>query len=215
MLIYNALMSVDPGSSIRHNLKSSVDTSWRLYCALEVSLPFKESKSSEAIRRQKLSASTIPWHAAAAGLTQEFHTEVRRLEINLKLTVRGSHGVRRGGSEKNTAFALKSIVNLSEAVDDQAVRGVLGYFDRWNRRAETVFNPDRGLRRVPRAPGEPELRCPWCSCQTMRWQPATGRLVCIHPECRTDAGERPRWTAGYEVIEDRLVFAWHPDGESA
>lgn len=187
-----------------------METAWRLYCALEVSLPFKESRGNERIRRQKLSASTIPWHGAAAGLTQDFHAGVRRIEVNLAATVTGIQGARRGSSEKNTRYALDAIVNLLEAVDDQTVRGVSGYFTRWVHRAENVFNPDHGLRRVPREPGEGELRCPWCTYQTMRWQPATGILVCVNPECRTDQDIRPRWRAVYELTDDGLAFDWEP-----
>lgn len=202
-------MTADPGS-LRGDLKERIDASWRLYCALEVSLPYKESKNDERVRRQKLSASTIPWHGPAAGLTTDFHSEVRRLEVNLKSLVTGIQGVRRGSSERNTRLAVESIVNLAEAVDDQAVRGVLGFFDRWVRRAEAVFNPDKGLHRVPRDPGESELRCPWCTFQTMRWQPATGILVCINPECRTDKDIRPRWLAVYELTDGGLGFSWEP-----
>lgn len=207
-------MTADPGS-LREILKERADTAWRLYGALEVSLPYKESRGGERIHQQKLSASTIPWHGVAAGLTTDFHSEVRRLEVNLKCLVTGVQGVRRGSSEKNTRFAVQSIVNLSESVDDQAVRGVLGFLERWIRRAEAVFNPDRGLHRVPREPGESELRCPWCTFQTMRWQPSTGILVCVNPECRTDQDVRPRWLATYDLVDDVLRFSWEPMEDSA
>lgn len=202
-------MHADPGS-LRERLKSSTQSAWRMYCALEVMLPFKEASQGEPISRQKLTASTIPWHAPAAHLIHDFHTEIRRLEVNLKAEVSGIRGVRRGGSDRNTELALKSIVNLSEAVDDQTVNGVLNFFDRWLRRAEAVFSPDKGLHRVPREPGEEELRCPWCEYQTMRWQPSTGILVCINPECRTGDGVRPRWIAAYELVSDQLSFTWKP-----
>jgi hypothetical protein len=105
-------------------------------------------------------------------------------------------------------MAVRSIVNLCATADDQIILGVLGYFDSWGRQAKAVFNPDLGLHRIPREPGDEELRCPWCQFQTMRWQPATGIIVCINPECRNDQDARPRWRADYTVTGDELQFAW-------
>jgi hypothetical protein len=202
-------MHADPGS-LRERLKSSTENAWRLYCALEVMLPHKEPSRGQPISRQKLTASPIPWHGTAAGLIGDLYAEARRLEVNLKASVTGISGARRGGSDGNTRMALRAIVNLSHSVDDQTVMGVLGYFDRWVRKAEAVFNPDLGLHRIPRSPGEEELRCPWCTYQTMRWQPATGIIVCVNPECITDTGVRPRWRADYSVVGDQMEFAWEP-----
>lgn len=145
----------------------------------------------------------------------DFYAEVRRIEVNLKAMVTGIRGVRRGGSDGNTKMALQSIVNFSHSVDDQTVLGILGYVESWSRKAQAVFNPDLGLHRIPREPGEQEQRCPWCEYQTMRWQPATGIIVCINPECRNDEGVRPRWRADYQVVGDSLQFVWEPTGEAA
>lgn len=207
-------MHADPGS-LRERLRSSTQSAWRMYCALEVMLPYKEPGRGQPISRQKLTASTIPWHGAAAGLIQDFHAEVRRLEINLKAEITGIRGARRGGSDRNTQYALTSIVNLCEPIDDQMVNGVLSYFDRWLRQAEAVFNPERGLQRLPREPGENEQRCPWCEYQTMRWQPSTGIIICVNPECVTDDKIRPRWKAAYTIVDDEMYFSWEPMGEVA
>lgn len=181
-----------------------------MYCALEVMLPYKEPARGEPISRQKLTASPIPWHGAAANLIQDFHAEVRRLEINLKSEITGIRGVRRGGSDKNTRFALESVVNLCEPIDDQTVKGVLSYFERWLHQANVVFDPKQGLQRLPRSPGEGEQRCPWCEFQTMRWMATTGIIICVNPECRTDEGIRPRWRAEYTIIGDETCFSWEP-----
>lgn len=204
---YNAAMHADSGS-LQERLKNSTESAWRLYCSLEIMLPFKEASKGQPIARQKLTASTIPWHGAAAGLIHEFYSEVRRLEVNLAASITGIRGVRRGGSDGNTRMALRAINNYSASVDDQLILGVLGYLERWIRRAEAVFDPDLGLHRIPRQPGEEELRCPWCEYQTMRWQPASGIIVCVNPECRNTDGVRPRWRADYEVLGDQLQFTW-------
>ena len=215
LCIYNAVMHADPGS-LQERLKSSTESAWRLYCALETMLPYKEVRSGQPLSRQKLTASTIPWHGAAADLITSFYVEVRRLEVNLAAEITGIRGVRRGGSDANTRKALQSIVNFSYTADDQTVRGVLGYIDRWIRRAEAVFNPDQGLHRIPREPGEQDMRCPWCEYQTMRWQPSTGIIVCVNPECRTDEDIRPRWQAEYTMTDEGVAFTWEPTkGEAA
>jgi hypothetical protein len=177
-------------------------------------LPYKEVGRGQPMSRQKLTASTIPWHGQAAGLIHEFYSEVRRLEVNLKASITGVRGVRRGGSDGNTRMALYAISNFSPSVDDQILIGVLGYIEGWCRKAEAVFNPDLGLHRIPREPGEQELRCPWCEYQTMRWQPATGIIVCVNPECTNDEGVRPRWQAAYEVVGDQMQFTWEPMKET-
>lgn len=207
-------MRADPGS-LQERLKNSTESAWRLYCSLEVMLPFKEASRGQPIARQKLTASTIPWHGQAAGLIGEFYAEVRRLEVNLASAITGIRGVRRGGSDGNTRMALRAINNYAPSVDDQSILGVIGYLERWIRRAEAVFNPDLGLHRIPREPGEEELRCPWCQFQTMRWQPATGIIVCVNPECLTEDGVRPRWIADYQVIGDQLQFTWQSVTEGA
>ena len=205
---YNAAMRADPGS-LRERLKSSTEQAWKLYCALESVIPYKEVGRGQRISHQKLTASPIPWHGSAAGLVLDFYAEVRRLEINLKAEATGIRGVRRGGSDGNTRMALQSVVNLSFAVDDQMVIGILGYVEGWVRQATVVFDPDLGLHRLPRTPGEDEMRCPWCEFQTMRWQPATGIIVCVNPECRNGDGERPRWQADYEIVGDDMRFTWN------
>lgn len=209
-------MAHEPGSA-RARLKEGTEYAWRLYCALELVVPYREATRQEQIRskRQRAVASTIPWHSSAANLTLELHAEVRRLEVHLKEQITGTLGARRGNSRDNTRFALHALADLAEAVDDQTALSVLIVIDRWNHRATAVFNPDKGLHRVPREPGEGELRCPYCTFQTMRWHPPTGVIVCINPECRTENGVRPRWSATFTVNGDDLRFSWEEQGAAA
>lgn len=207
-------MHADPGS-LRERLKSSTQEASRLYYGIESMLPYKEVRLGQPLSRQKLTASTIPWHGQAAAVFYEFHAEIRRLEVNMRGSVSGLFGSRRGGSDRNTELALKAIVNLAEAVDDQTVAGVLSFFDRWIRRAQAVFSPDLGLHRIPREPGGPEMRCPYCEYDTLRWQPATGVMVCVNPECHTADGVRPRWFADYELADEQMRFVWREMKEGA
>ena len=208
----------DPGG-LRPRLKVQTDHVWRLYCALETVIPYQGSgqSSQPRIHRQRLVASTVPWHSQAAMLVTELDAEIRRFEVLLKQQISGTMGGggRRGGSRLNTQHALNSVANLAEAVDDQTVLGVLNKLIRWTYRADVIFNPDKGLHRIPRAPGEKEMRCPYCGYLTMRWKPASGLAVCINPECLTEDEVRPRWTVGYIVTDEKLVFSWELCGSTA
>ncbi len=195
---------------MRDRLNVETQRAWRFYCALEKVLPYQQQQNSESTGRRKLTASTIPWHGAAAGLTLEFHAEVRRLEVHLREMVTGVRGVRRGGSDQNTDFALRALPKLAEAVDDQTVLGIMSYMDGWIRRADAVFRPEQGLHRLPREPKEKELPCPWCAKPTMRWHPLSGIVVCVNPHCLDDTETRPRWRSDFTVADNVLVFTWVP-----
>jgi hypothetical protein len=177
---------------------------------LETVIPYQETPRGHrpVIHRQKLVASAAPWHSTAAMLAMELDAEIRRLEVHMKERVSGILSGRRGGSKQNTHHALKSVANLAEAVDDEMVLGVLNKLDRWVRRADAVFNPENGLHRIPREPGEKEARCPYCSLQTMRWHPGTGIAICVNPACLTEDKVRPRWSMGFVVVDDALKFTW-------
>lgn len=208
-------MALEPGS-IRACLDEAAHRAWRLYCALELEIPYKKTAVDEIkVQRQKLVASTIPWNASAATLVLELHAEVRRLETHLTEQVSGGYKARRGGSRDNTLFALRAIAKLAHGVDDQSVLSAFLVLDRWGNKADAALNPEKGLHRVPREPGAKEMRCPYCDYQTMRWNPANGVIVCIYPECTTDDGERPRWTAEFTVQNDALSFSWQPFKEAA
>lgn len=142
------------------------------------------------------------------GLTIDFANEIRRLEVQLKGRLTGGYPQQRGSSGTNTHYAIDSVVNLCTTSDDVTVLGVLSYVATWTRRAENYFNPQKGLYRLPRQPGEGEARCPYCSAHTMRWCPAEGIAVCIRPTCLNTDGQRPRWRADCVPLGDQLVFHW-------
>lgn len=202
-------MDHEPGS-IHARLRDTAETAWRLYCALEVTVPHRRSNGYDAGKgaHQRLSVAPIPWNSVAAELTLEFHHEVRRLESHLKERITGGYPKRRGSSSANTRFAINSVVNLCTTSDDSTVLGVLTYLTTWTRRADTTFRPEHGLHRLPRQPGEGEARCPYCRYTTMRWTPALGIAVCVNPACRNEAGHRPRWTAELTCLGDQLTFRW-------
>jgi hypothetical protein len=202
-------MQHEPGSP-NARLREAADHAWRLYCALEIEIPHRQSTSSgqEKMPSQRRSVAPIPWNSVAAGLTLEFHNKVRLFESELNARIVGSLK-RRGSSDANTRRAIDAVVNLCTTSDEQTVLGVLNYLTGWNRRAENVFSPEHGLHRLPRQPGEGEARCPYCTFKTMRWNPAKGIAVCVKPDCTGADGQRPRWEATYTVLGGQLVFHWN------
>lgn len=201
-------MTHEPGSP-HARLREYADHAWRLYCALEKEIPHRKSTGSgqEKIRHLRVVAPD-PWNAVAAELTLEFHSEIRRLEVNLKERITGAYPSRRGSSSTNTRHAINSVVDLCTTSDDSTVLGILSYLMRWSSRADTVFNPEGGLHRLPRQPGEKEACCPYCERKTMRWNPHNGRAVCVNPACRNHDGQRPRWTIEFTPTKHGLDFRW-------
>lgn len=206
----------EPGS-LRARLRTTADQAFRLNCALELAVPHKKVTGPDqaAIPQHRRSVAPAPWNSVAAELTLEFHAEVRRLEVHLKERITGGYPRRRGSSQANTARAVDSVVNLCETCDDTTVLAVLSYLATWSRRAEIYFNPEGGLYRLPREPGEKELPCPYCEHKTMRWNPARGIAVCVNPACRTTDGQRPRWVAEFTILGDQLTFRWDEMGAAA
>lgn len=208
-------MTHEPGS-IRARLHTSIDNAWHLYCALELAVPHRPTVVDNAGGggKRKPSTSAIPWNSVAAGLTLEFHAKIRALESSLNYGLTGATK-HRGSSHANTRYAAEAVTKLCETRDDNIVLGVLSWIDGWNRRADAVFNPQHGLYRLPRQPGEGEARCPYCQYKTMRWNPARGLAVCVNPTCRNTDDQRPRWTAEFIVLGGQLVFRWDEITEDA
>jgi hypothetical protein len=206
----------EPGS-LRARLRTTADQALRLNQALEATVPYRQvtGEYRPAISRQRRVVAPIPWNSVAAELTLEFHSEIRRLETHLKERVTGGYLQRRGSSDDNTRFAVDSVVNLCETIDDNDALGVLNYLTTWVRRAETHYNPAGGLRRLPREPGEAEMACPYCQHKSMRWQPSAGIAVCVRPACHKDDGQRPRWLAEYTLTENGPAFRWEETKEAA
>lgn len=206
----------EPGS-LRARLRTTADQAFRLNCTLELAVPYKQVTGPDhaAIPQHKRVVAPIPWNSVAAELTIDFQNEIRRLEVHLKERIIGGYPRRRGSSQANTRRAIDSVVNLCETSDDATVLGVLSYFAAWTRRAENYFDPEGGLHRLPREPGEKELPCPYCERKTMRWNPARGIAVCVNPACHNTDGQRPRWMAEYTILGDRLTFRWDEMGAAA
>lgn len=156
--------------------------------------------------------SSPSWNAQAAYLVLEIRQRVRGLEEVLRDRVTGTK-LPRGGSDRNTSLALDAIVELSHAVGAADVRDATGVLTRWLHQARTCLGEVEPLSRLPRLPGQPEPRCPWCQFTTLRYQPYAGVVRCVNPECLDDHDRRPIGHIELGPYSGEAILAWN-DGST-
>jgi hypothetical protein len=199
-----------PPGSVRALLEDAVKLVWHLNELLELMVPYAGTGQSDEVKRhgQMIHASP-PWQAQAANLVMDLHAEARRLERSLKAEVMGDRSsVDRGGSSRNTWLALKALLRLTEAVEDVTAADVLVALERWTSRAEVVLGKAEPARRLPRAIGAGEPRCPWCAYLTLRCRPQNGLVYCVNPTCTDEDGRRPRALMGVDYLTGEAVLTW-------
>jgi hypothetical protein len=127
-----------------------------------------------------------PWNTAAANAVTDAAEGVRRLEASLRRDVTGRPGRRRGGSDANTAAALKAIENLGRHPEADAYTAYR-CLQRWTRAIQQLPAVDEAepWRRVP-------AKCPYCGFAMLRIQARLGRVACLRGggAC-TDGDGRP------------------------
>jgi hypothetical protein len=159
--------------------------------------------------------SSPPWNAAAANAVFDAHAGVRHLEDGLRRRVTGSLQDR-GGSDGNTAEAIRSISRLAEAAgahDEDCHRGscdqcrISRLLRRWNVALLRLPAIDdvlrwRAIRPGPRAGcvdcsarpctdhGRPPA-CPYCTTYSLRVAADRYLVACFNEECEDDEGQPP------------------------
>jgi hypothetical protein len=135
----------------------------------------------------------------------------RGIELRLRLMTGGSVSVR-GGSDLNTALALQTLPSLAAGVQgDLDLEGAWqcwAILDRWCNRAQLVLGEVEPLTRVPRLPGQKEARCPWCHCQTLRYQRQAGLVRCVNPACLDGTGQRPLAQVELGRLSGEPLLVW-------
>ena len=126
-----------------------------------------------------------PWNPAAASAAMDAHEGLRRLEASLRRDVTGHPGRRRGGSDANTAAALKAIEALGHAVTASAMAEAARILDRWSRQIQELPAVDEAehAQKIP-AP------CPYCGFAMLRVYPREGRVTCLRKGACFDADGR-------------------------
>jgi hypothetical protein len=160
---------------------------------LEALLPEQVTDPTGEPSHQKVTGSPAPWHAEAAAILLDVTEGSRRLEASLRRDVSGRLGERRGSSDHNTRAALRSIVRLAEALDDDQVKTAARIVGRWVTFARQLRDIDEADRwePLPRQPGALPPACPYCATYSLRWNRRSGEVRCVNVECRDGDGARP------------------------
>jgi len=149
--------------------------------------------STGTTSHHKVTGSPAPWHAEAAAVLLDIHAGARELEADLKYRVTGRAPEPRGGSDVNTRSALRSIVRLAEALDDDQVKDAARTVGRWVTTARQLRDIDQADRwePLPRRPGALPPPCEYCATYSLRWNRRSGEVRCVNGDCRDGDGHRP------------------------
>lgn len=160
---------------------------------LEDLLPEQVTDPATVGTHQEVTGSPAPWHAEAAAVLLTVHEGARRLEASLRRDVSGRLGERRGASTENTRSALRSIVRLAEALDDDQVKDAARIVGRWVTAARQLRDVDQAEKwePLPRRPGQLPPPCDYCRTYSLRWNRRSGEVRCVNGECRDGDDMRP------------------------
>ena len=126
-----------------------------------------------------------PWNPAAATAVMNAHEGLRRLEASLRLQVTGRPGIRRGGSQANTAAAIRAIEALGCAVTTDAMAQAARILDRWSRQIQELPAVDEAEH-----PQKVQAPCPYCGFGMLRVYPRSGQVTCLRWGACFDADGR-------------------------
>lgn len=165
--------------------------------------------------KNKTIGSPAPWHTEAAAALFDIHEGARRLEASLRRDVSGRLGDKRGSSDQNTAFALKSISRLAEGLSDDQIRAAARIVGRWVTRAQQIRDIDTTAKweGLPRVPGHLPPACDYCGTFGLRVNRNSGTVRCCNPECVDENGDRPTAQMAIGKFTGRASLTW-ADGRS-
>jgi|SRR5579859_286170 len=220
--------ATDP-SGLRCLLQQEAASAWGLHWMLRGMVPHPEERGyREDAGGGSIGGSRPPWNAQVANQVMEFHRLVRDLEMHmtdeLRKVARYPGVMRqtvvvrslRGGSDENTRLALKHVVELGfSPIGDLTVRHAIKEVTGWTGRARLTLDPSNGVKRVPREPGRPEPRCPWCGYQTLRWLPVRAIITCVNPVCSDATGNRPMGQLGFDDVTLEPYLNWRDEPPTA
>lgn len=192
--------------AIRSRLRESVDHALGLNTKLGGLIAVKPRQPS-GVFHGKVDFSQPPWHSPVAAVYFDLHALSRKIERDLRYEL-GLPPRYRGCSDANTRGALEAAINLCEKADDFAVRVNTKEIESWSRRASIALGQTEVPKRLPRSPGNPEPKCPFCKLRTLRSKFSLGEVYCINPSCKDDAGNKPRAHMEYSRHVGDWVMVW-------
>jgi hypothetical protein len=168
--------------------------------------------------RHQATESAPPWNPGAAMIVLDIHEGIRRLEQQIRQTITGRPGIKRGGSDANTIAAISAVSRLAEALSQRTIHETTIVITRWT----TTIRQQPAIDELPvldRLPNLPEFACPYCGVAWLLVARASGMVTCGVPDCLAEC-DRPgcgcdgrghrRW-ARPEMGHLGPVLAW-PDG---
>ncbi len=162
--------------------------------------------------------SSPAWNTPAAYAITDAHAGVRQAENDLRAQVTGSQ-LQRGGSDGNTRAALKAIIVLAAALDDQhqpslkrkcrcspcrVARALAG----WASQIRVLAAVGEAVRweQIRGEDGKAKA-CPYCDTPSLRMAVGEYKVACGNPECEDDNGEPP--VAVMEIgVTGEGILAW-------
>ncbi len=181
-----------PGS-VRARLQETVSDVSSLNDQLEAVIGDPSRHPSSNTKRGKVSAAPIPWYSQAAFLLLDLHAWVRECEALMRMAAQ-LPARERGGSSDNTGKALQSIIAVAWKLDDRRIEDSCRWMERWCRKARMALGEVDHPQMLPRQPGKPQPKCPFCDHTTLRFWALKGEIRCIDSNCVDDSGKRPRAT---------------------
>lgn len=200
--------TIPPHVALRSRLRDSVNEAISLNGRL-IPLVAIKPRTPAGVFHGKIDFSQPPWHSPVAMAVLDLHALSRKVERELRYE-QGFPRRYRGCSDANTNKALLAVVALSEGVDDYAVRLSNREIDKWNHRAAVVLEIKEVPRKLPRAPGQQEPKCPFCHLRTLRSKAGETdqEIRCINPVCKDEEGRRPVARMEYSTLADDWVLRW-------
>lgn len=178
---------------------------------LEAAVPHREQRGyREGGAPKGGSRPMAAWNTPVAMVILEIHAGARELETNLRYRAAGV--VRsRGGSDSNTLAALDAVLSLAAGAGDGELRDAARRVEGWCWRARLALGQREPWLPLPRLPGRPVARCPFCNFHTLRHKPLQGIIRCVNPACCDAEGARPVGRVEFGAYSDEPLLVWQDD----
>lgn len=197
---------IPPHVALRTRLKDSVNDAVSLNGKL-IPLVHIKPRTPAGIFHGKVDFSQPPWHSPVAMAVLDLHALSRKIEREMRYEL-GLPVRYRGSSDANTAKALEATVNLAEKADDYLVRLGTREIEKWSRRASIALGITEVPKRLPRAIGQTEPKCPFCHLRTLRSKALERQIKCVNPKCADDDGRKPVGTMEFSELVGDWVIVW-------
>jgi hypothetical protein len=202
-------------------VRTAADVLSDAYTRAEPLIAERDADTPAMISGSHPASSSEPWNVQAAYAVTTIHEGVRRLDESLTRQVTGRpRRVKRGGSEQNTALAIKAIADLGESVgahrpcphtprhrrcccDSCRVCRIV---NRWANGALLCKGLDEGVQWSP-IPGDPP--CPYCETFSLRVAERLYVIACHNPECSDSDGNAPLARLGPAPRTQQAAVLWN------